>query len=53
MDNDEIEERDYERTCSNISQFDKSNFNSQLSDIWLWMRFLFLNQIIFFNLLTY
>ena len=33
MDNDEIEERDYERTCSNISQFDKSNFNSQLSDI--------------------
>ena len=32
MDNDEIEERDYDRTHSIISQFDKSNFNSQLSD---------------------
>ena len=33
MDNDEIEERDYSRTNSNLSQFDKSNFNSHLSDI--------------------
>ena len=33
MDNDEIEERDYSRTNSMISQFDKSNFNSHLSDI--------------------
>ena len=31
--NDDIEERDYERTDSNISQFDKSNFNSHMSDI--------------------
>ena len=33
MDNEEIEEREYERTNSNISQFDKSNFNSHMSDI--------------------